>query len=126
MLDDFLTSGERRRMGRAVAKSKIVEELKRHADSPNPGKFFYFANRIRRVVAMAPLLSYPDVEQLHFPFLDREVTDLLFSLPAEITYGKAFHNVTLSRAFPKFESTPIATGPPITPRPPPYPTIHHF
>src|SRR3546814_5560518 len=46
-----------------------------HADSPNPGKSFYFLNRIRRVVALAPLLSLTRVEQLHFPFLDCEVTD---------------------------------------------------
>src|SRR3546814_19613291 len=78
-----------------------------HADSPNPGKSFYFLTRIRRVVALAPLLSLTRVEQLHFPFLDREVTDFLFSLPAEITYGKAFHNGTIQRAFPAFPPIPL-------------------
>src|SRR3546814_8722348 len=110
MLDSLLASGERRKMGRALAKSRIAAELKRHADCPNPGKSFYFLNRIRRVVALAPLLSLTRVEQLHFPFLDREVTDFLFSLPAEITYGKAFHNGTIQRAFPDFASIPFAEG----------------
>src|SRR3546814_15857247 len=74
MLDDFLTSGERRRMGRAVAKSKTVEELKRRADSPNPGKFFYFANRTRTFGAKTPLPPSPHLPPLHFPFLAPQAT----------------------------------------------------
>src|SRR3546814_3423555 len=71
MLDSLLASGERRKMGRALAKSRIAAELQRHADCPNPGRSFYFLNRIRPVVAPAPLLPPPRVAKLHFPFLDR-------------------------------------------------------
>src|SRR3546814_18903569 len=54
LLDSLLASGERRKMGRALAKPRIAAELKRQAACPQPGTSFYFLNRISRSVQLEP------------------------------------------------------------------------
>ncbi len=90
------------RFSRERAHARVLEELNRHRDTPNPGNQFYFWNRTRREIALGPY-SMPGQETTVFsPYLDHDLYDFLASLPAEAILDCNLHTETIARAYPKY------------------------
>ena len=89
-----------------LAVKRLTAELKRHADSPNPMRSFYFWNRTRRAVALLPFGVLKDF-QVHAPYLDHDLYDFLTSLPPDIILDRQFHTETIRRAYPQYRSIPF-------------------
>ncbi|TKB66054.1 MAG: hypothetical protein E8D52_16905 [Nitrospira sp.] len=102
----FLHAGIRSKINRAVAVARIVTELRRHADAPNPFSSFIFWNRTRREIALSPYGVLADVGQILSPFLDHAVYDLLAGLPARMFVDHSFHTEAINRAFPQYAHIP--------------------
>lgn len=110
--DDYLKKKLRlkgqARWNRGRAVERIAEEAARHADSPNPVAQFYFWNRTRREIALAPWGILPDPPQVFAPYLDQSVYGLLSALPASHFLDKSFHTDTISRHYPAYAGVPYA------------------
>jgi asparagine synthase (glutamine-hydrolysing) len=92
--------------GRETAHDRIVDELGRYADAANPSTMFFFWNRTRREIALAPFGVLSGVETCFCPYLDHELFDFLASLPPEVTLDRAFHTETIERTYPTFAHVP--------------------
>ncbi len=93
-------------VGPELAVERLSTELKRHADSPNPVRSFYFWNRTRRAVALLPFGILKDF-QVHTPYLDHDLYDFLTSLPPEIVLDHQFHTETIQMAYPEHRGIPF-------------------
>lgn len=105
VLRRLLTPAFYRSVGHDLAVARLTMELKRHADSPNPVRSFYFWNRTRRAVALLPfglLKSF----QVHTPYLDHDLYDFLASLPPEIVLDHQLHTETIQTAYPRYQAIP--------------------
>jgi asparagine synthase (glutamine-hydrolysing) len=102
-----LEGAEARRL-REEARDRIVVELERYADATNPSTMFFFWNRTRREIALAPFGLLSGVETCYCPYLDHDVFDFLASLPPEITIDRSFHTETIALAYPAAEAVPYA------------------
>lgn len=91
-----------------VARARLVEELERHADRPNPVASFFFWNRTRRCIAQAPFAML-GAHRVHCPYLDPEVFDFLLGLPGELFLDHRFHTDTIHAAFPDYAGIPYET-----------------
>jgi len=96
-----------RRCGRDLAVDQLVAELKKHVDAPNPIGSFYFWNRTRREIALAPYGLLNTVAEVYSPFLDHDLFDFLTSLPATMLLDRQFHTETVRRAHPRFARIPF-------------------
>lgn len=97
------------RWNRGGAVQRIAEEAARHADAPNPVAQFYFWNRTRREIALAPWGILPEPPQVFAPYLDQSVYGLLSALPASYLLDKSFHTDTISRHYPAYAGVPYAS-----------------
>ncbi|MCC7104875.1 MAG: hypothetical protein IT307_07010, partial [Chloroflexi bacterium] len=96
-----------RRFSRELAVERLGAELARHSAAPNPVGSFYFWNRTRREIALAPFALYDTRLRVLCPYLDHEVYDLLSSLPAEMLVDHTFHTDAIRRAFPELADVPF-------------------
>lgn len=90
----------RARRGSQATLERIVAELERYTDAANPSTMFFFWNRTRREIALAPFGVLGGVETCFCPYLDHELFDFLASLPPEVTIDRSFHTETIERAHP--------------------------
>lgn len=90
----------------ATARARLVEELARHAEAPNPVAAFFFWNRTRRCIAPAPFVML-GAHRVHCPYLDPEVFEFLLGLPAEHFLDHRFHTDTIHAAFPEHAGLPF-------------------
>lgn len=102
------------RLGRALGRDRAVAglaaELGRHVDQPSPWVSFFF-NRTRRAVAQTPFGLYRGRPVVRAPFLDGDVFDFLFSIPAA-ERDPGLHDEVIRRGYPAFAGLPYATGGP--------------
>lgn len=103
------------RMGRDLAIERVVAELEKHAGAPNAVGSFYFWNRTRREVALAPYGMITRAAQVYSPYLDHDLYDFLASLPATMLLNRRLHTDTIRRAYPRYADIPydrrlISTG----------------
>lgn len=103
-------------MPRGAAVDRLAAELARYEGAPNPTTMFTFMNRTRRMIALAPHAMYAELPRVYTPFLDREVVDLLLSLPASHLLGPSFHDEAIARASPETGALPYAEPPSATVR----------
>lgn len=96
--------------GDSIVKEELVAELRRHEKSPNPVSSFYFWNRTRRGIALAPFGLGRGVAKVLAPYLDADLFDFLASLSAEIMWDRTFHSETIEKAFPEHADIPYASG----------------
>lgn len=89
-----------------AAVERLVPELRRHADTPNPVLSFVFWNRTRRCVASIPFAVMHGVPVVHVPYLDHELFDFLFALDASMVENNRLHDATIRRAYPEFADVP--------------------
>jgi asparagine synthase (glutamine-hydrolysing) len=97
-----------RRFGPEAGYERIEQELREHANAPNPVSSFYFWNRTRRDIALTPFGIYRRHRVLA-PFLDHDVYDLLAALPASLLLDRQFHTDAIRRAHPRYADIPFAT-----------------
>lgn len=98
------------RFGRDLAVEHVIAELKKHVDAPNPVGSFYFWNRTRREIALAPYALLNQAAEVYSPFLDHELYDFLTSLPATMLLDRRFHTEAIRRAHPRFADIPFERG----------------
>jgi hypothetical protein len=94
-----------REVPRERAIARLVGEVRRHLDAPNPVASFFFWNRTRREIALSPYALLRDVT-VYAPFLDVAVVELLASLPAAMLMDRRFHTDAIARAYPAFADVP--------------------
>lgn len=107
-LERLLSAGAYRRFGHEAGYQRIEDELRRHADAPNPVSSFYFWNRTRRDVALTPF-GILRGHRVLAPYVDHDVYDLLAALPASLFLDGRFHTDALLRAHPRYADIPFAT-----------------
>jgi asparagine synthetase B (glutamine-hydrolysing) len=103
----LLNAEAARQLGEERAIERLAAELRRHADAPNPCGSFFFWNRTRREVALAPFSLF-GAFRVFAPFLDHDVVDFLAGLPAALFLDHTFHDEALARAYPEWAHLPFA------------------
>ena len=102
-----LTRGAAARFTRERALARVAEELERHAGAANPVGSFYFWNRTRREIALAPYALLGGVPAVYSPFLDHDLFDFLASLPAPVLLDRRLHTEVIERAYPALADIPF-------------------
>jgi hypothetical protein len=100
----MLTASAYTRLSRSVALGRLMREVHRHASAPSTITSFYFWNRTRREIGLAPCGILARVVEAYCPYLDHDVFDLLAALPARMFADKTFHSEAIGRAFPRYAS----------------------
>ncbi|UGQ46933.1 asparagine synthase-related protein [Massilia endophytica] len=95
-----------RRMSRELAVEHLGAEVARHLDGPNPIASFYFWNRTRREIALVPYGLLGGLPQVHAPYLDHALFDLLASLPLAMVADHTLHSEAIARAYPEWAHLP--------------------
>jgi hypothetical protein len=88
-------------LSRARAVERLTRELATHLDAVNPIASFYFWNRTRREIALAPY-GLQRATRTFAPYLDHDLFDFLCSLPPELTLDRTLHTETIATAFPAY------------------------
>jgi len=111
-LPKALVPEQYRRMGREVARERLVRELRPHLEAANPLGSFMLGNRARRVTALAPTCLWNRARLIWCPYLDAELYDFLSSIPARVLLSPAayhqFHTDAILRGYPRFAHIPFA------------------
>jgi len=105
-LPKILSRAAYRDFTRDKAVAHLVKELARHSHQPNPVGSYRFWNRARRCIALSPFRLLGDGANVITPYLDPDVFDFLFALPAEMLVDRRFHTDTISFAFPEYAQIP--------------------
>jgi asparagine synthase (glutamine-hydrolysing) len=92
-------------LSRERAIARLSADMTGHADAANPTASFFFANRTRREIALAPYALMRDVTA-YAPYLDRDVYDFLAALPASLLMDRTLHTEAISRAWPQYVHIP--------------------
>jgi asparagine synthase (glutamine-hydrolysing) len=90
------------------ALERIAVELRRYEDATNPCTMFFFWNRTRREITLAPFGILAGVETCFCPYLDHALFDFLAALPPEVTIDRRFHTDTIALAHPSAGKIPYA------------------
>lgn len=96
---------------REAARHRLESEIKRHLDAPNPVGSFYFWNRTRREIALAPYGLLGSLPTVFAPYLDHDLYDYLTTLPARFLLEHPFHTEAISKAYPEYRHIPFAHAP---------------
>ena len=95
-----------RAAGKDIAIERLAREVERHLDAPNPTASFFFWNRTRREVALAPYAIFSHVQTMYAPFVDRDVFEFLTALPSGFFLDHTFHDEAIRRGYPEFADIP--------------------
>jgi asparagine synthase (glutamine-hydrolysing) len=109
-LNNFALSGEHKR-----SILQRFQEYFNHLD--NSFHILYIDNRIRSFLAKDFTLSLVAGRETRLPFLDNQLTELLYSIPLHLKQGNKLYEDMLLATFPKFYRTipRQGTGEPIGP-----------
>lgn len=94
-------------IGPERALARIAAEMERFARHANPARDFFFWNRTRREIAMAPFALYAPC-RVATPFLDANLWEFLAGLPFDLTADRRFHAEAIGRAYPRFANVAFA------------------
>ncbi|EYT82315.1 asparagine synthetase moeH5 [Streptomyces sp. Tu 6176] len=97
---------------RARARDRLAAELARHAPAAFPLGSFFFHNRTRRSIALAPFALGGDRLLIHTPYLDHALVDHLSSVPHPHQIDGTLHDRALLRAFPEHAGLGFASAVP--------------
>jgi hypothetical protein len=104
-LRDLLKPEMKEALSLRRVEDRLVEELSRHAGSPNPLRDFFFWNRTRREIALAPFSLFR-ANDVKTPYLDMEVVEFLLSLSYEAVADRNLHTETIARAYTRYAAVP--------------------
>ena len=90
-----------------VARERLVPELRCHESAANPTTSFYFWNRTRRFDSTNPYGMLLDIPSVYAPFLDRELVDMLLSLPSSMVASGKLHDDVIFAQFPEYAHIPF-------------------
>jgi asparagine synthase (glutamine-hydrolysing) len=90
--------------------SRLTTTIAQFTEHPNPISAFFFWNRTRREIGLAPF-GLGRASRLYAPFLDREVFHLLASLPPEFSLDGRLHDAALVRAHGELGSVRLSRAP---------------
>jgi asparagine synthase (glutamine-hydrolysing) len=100
-----------------LRRQRVVQELEAVAETANPVAHFYFHNRTRREVALAPFGVLGTKAHALCPYIDHDVVAFLLSLPDDLMADGSFHTDTIAFAHPGYADRPYAALRPGTPAP---------
>jgi hypothetical protein len=95
----FLSPRWRELLSWKAARERTAQEVARHLGHPNPVKSFYFWNRTRREIALAPLVLGERV-QTAMPYVAPQVVEFLMSLPAPQFGPAGLHDELIATRYP--------------------------
>lgn len=108
ILKELLRGKLKESLNQETASRRLAREVERHLNAPSPATSFYFWNRTRRDIALAPYSLLTDIPNVYAPYLDHNLFDFLATLPASMLMDHSFHNDTIARAYPAFADHPYA------------------
>lgn len=94
-------------MRRDEAIRYLTEEIEEHADEPDPVNSFFFWNRTRRMIALAPYALLGHIPHVFSPFLDHRLFDFLASLSSSFKIESNLHDETIKRSYPPHADLPM-------------------
>lgn len=89
-------------LNRYVAVDQLTREVARHVNAPNPIASFFFWNRTRREIALAPYALLTGVPKVYAPYLDHDLFDFVTTLPACMLLDRKFHTDVIASNYPEF------------------------
>ena len=107
-LATLLEPRQARLVTRERALARLVREITRHLDAPNPVASFFFWNRTRREIALSPF-ALMGALRVHTPYLDAAVYALLSAMPAALQMDRRLHTDAIGRAYPAIADQPYET-----------------
>ncbi len=108
-LPSMLKKSTYKRFNRELAINLLIDELKIHANTPNPVGQFFFWNRTRRHIAMSSWRILSKNTHVFAPYLDHDLYTFLSSLPAEYFLDYTFHQKTMEKRYPEYAHLPYET-----------------
>lgn len=106
-LPSLLSPGQLSAVGRDRAVARLAAELSQHTNAAFPMASFFFWNRTRRALTMAPHALFAGVPTVHTPYLGHDVFDYLTSIPEPVLIDGTFHTETIRRAYPRYAGIPF-------------------
>jgi hypothetical protein len=94
---------------RERAISLFNEEIDRWRGSINPAMCFRFWNRMRRTISLSPYGVLSRLGVGVCPFLNPDVFDFLYGLPADYLVDGGFHAQAINERFPENRNIPYAS-----------------
>lgn len=107
-IDDALEDGHR----------QIVECYDQYSDQPDPYSHFFFWQRTRREIGLAPGAMLTTAKHVLCPYLDPALVEFCLSLPDEVTEDGTFHDRVIRHSFPEIDIPYHDQFERILPRPP--------
>ncbi|MER5358443.1 asparagine synthase-related protein [Streptomyces sp. NPDC002785] len=111
-VDHLLGPRQRSLWSRERARRRLVPELARHAEAAFPLGSFFFWNRTRRSIAMAPFALGAGDTVVHAPYVDHALFDHLASVPHRHLIDGTLHDQALHKAFPEHAALGFAAAVP--------------
>lgn len=106
-LDKLVVPNVASRMRREEAIHYLAQEIEEHADAPDPVNSFFFWNRTRRMIALAPYSVLGHIPYVFSPFLDHRLFDFLNSLSSTFKIENDFHGEAIKRSYPAYADFPV-------------------
>jgi hypothetical protein len=100
-LPGFLTADAMRRWSRELAVERLSKELAKYADLPNPAAAYFFYNRVRRELALAPFGLLNKQTHVLAPYLNHKLFDMLIRIPFDYFGGREFHSEAIDQFYPE-------------------------
>jgi len=104
----FLRSRYRAKWGTGAARQALQSELGAHTDAADPVKSFIFWNRIRREIALLPLVMATQRSEVCLPYEDPELLAFFMSLPWEVYSTNHFHDEVIRESYPEAAHIPYS------------------
>lgn len=108
ILKIILTPDFYRQVNVELARESLIKEFKRHRNAAQPLFSFYFWNRTRREIALAPYQIFGDLPKVYSPYLDHDLFDFISGLPGDCPNDTEFHSMIIEKAYPKYAHIPYA------------------
>ncbi len=96
----YLSPAWQERFSWERARARLAGEIARHLPAPNPIASFFFWNRTRREVSLAPFVLASPIP-VATPYLDPELLDFFLGLPLDPYGVPGFHDRVIERTFPQ-------------------------
>ncbi|MEZ5659034.1 MAG: hypothetical protein R3E83_11045 [Burkholderiaceae bacterium] len=97
------------RWPREMAEQRLLRELERYRDLPNPIAPYFFLNRVRRKLALSPFGMLDRGTHVLAPYLDHDLFDTLIGLPFSYFTGRLFHSEAIDAFYPELPRFPYTS-----------------